>query len=55
MRALAPIAEVAVARQVFLTECLLDRQWCIGRHCWVCVCMGVCGWVGERVWWVGEW
>ena len=46
MRALAPIAEVAVVRQVFLTECLLDRQWCIGRHCWVCVCMGV---------WVGGW
>ena len=41
MRALAPIAEVAVARQVFLTERLLYRQWCIGRHCWVCVCMGV--------------
>ena len=51
MRALAPIAEVAVVRQVFLTECLLDRQWCIGRHCWVCVCGwvdGFGGWVNGR-------
>ena len=51
MRALAPIAEVAVARQVFLTERLLYRQWCIGRHCWVCVCMGVCvgGWMNGLI------
>jgi hypothetical protein len=50
MCAIAPVAEVAVALQVFLAVSFLSRHTIVYRSTLLCVCVCSCGRVGVEGW-----